>query len=124
MADEQVWTIGRILKWSEQYFQSRGIDTPRLDAEVLLSYVLGEKRIFLYVNFDKPMQKEELSRYRDMVKRRALREPVAYIIGKREFMGLTFAVSPAVLVPQPDTETLVGAAMDRLEAGKSIVWQI
>ena len=118
MADEQVWTIGRILKWSEQYFQSRGIDTPRLDAEVLLSYVLGEKRIFLYVNFDKPMQKEELSRYRDMVKRRALREPVAYIIGKREFMGLTFAVSPAVLVPQPDTETLVGAAMDRLESGK------
>lgn len=115
MADEQVWTIGRILKWSEQYFQSRGIDTPRLDAEVLLSHVLGEKRIYLYVNFDKPLQKEELAAYREMVKRRAAREPVAYIIGERDFMGLTFAVSPAVLVPQPDTETLVGAAMDRLK---------
>ncbi|MCR5559213.1 MAG: peptide chain release factor N(5)-glutamine methyltransferase [Schwartzia sp.] len=115
MADEQVWTIGRILKWSEQYFRSRGIDTPRLDAEVLLSHVLGEKRIFLYVNFDKPLQKEELALYREMVKRRAAREPVAYIVGARDFMGLRFKVSPAVLVPQPDTETLVGAVMDRLE---------
>ena len=115
MADEQVWTIGRILKWSEQYFQSCGIDTPRLDAEVLLSHVLGEKRIFLYVNFDKPLQKEELALYREMVKRRAAREPVAYIVGARDFMGLRFTVSPAVLVPQPDTETLVGAVMDRLE---------
>lgn len=115
MADGQVWTIGAILKWSEQYFGSHGADTPRLDAEVLLSYLLGQKRIFLYVHFDQPLTAEELARYREMVKRRAAGEPVAYICGEKEFMGLTFKVTPAVLVPQPDTETLVEAAIERLK---------
>jgi len=115
MADGQVWTIGSILKWSEQYFGSHGAETPRLDAEVLLSYLLGQKRIFLYVHFDQPLTAEELARYREMVKRRAAGEPVAYICGEKEFMGLTFKVTPAVLVPQPDTETLVEAAMERLK---------
>ena len=114
MADGQVWTIGSILKWSEQYFGSHGAETPRLDAEVLLSYLLGQKRIFLYVHFDQPLTAEELARYREMVKRRAAGEPVAYICGEKEFMGLTFKVTPAVLVPQPDTETLVEAAIERL----------
>ena len=115
MADGQVWTIGAILKWSEQYFGSHGADTPRLDAEVLLSYLLGQKRIFLYVHFDQPLTAEELARYREMVKRRAAGEPVAYICGEKEFMGLAFKVTPAVLVPQPDTETLVEAAIERLK---------
>lgn len=115
MADGQVWTIGSILKWSEQYFGSHGAETPRLDAEVLLSYLLGQKRIFLYVHFDQPLTAEELARYREMVKRRAAGEPVAYICGEKEFMGLTFKVTPAVLVPQPDTETLVEAAIERLK---------
>lgn len=115
MADGQVWTIGSILKWSEQYFGSHGAETPRLDAEVLLSYLLGQKRIFLYVHFDQPLTAEELARYREMVKRRAAGEPVAYICGEKEFMGLTFKVTPAVLVPQPDTETLVETAIERLK---------
>lgn len=115
MADGQVWTIGSILKWSEQYFGSHGAETPRLDAEVLLSYLLGQQRIFLYVHFDQPLTAEELARYREMVKRRAAGEPVAYICGEKEFMGLAFQVTPAVLVPQPDTETLVGAAIERLK---------
>lgn len=115
MADGQVWTIGSILKWSEQYFGSHGAETPRLDAEVLLSYLLGQKRIFLYVHFDQPLTAEELARYREMVKRRAAGEPVAYICGEKEFMGLTFKVTPAVLVPQPDTETLVEAVIERLK---------
>ena len=115
MADGQVWTIGSILKWSEQYFGSHGAETPRLDAEVLLSYLLGQKRIFLYVHFDQPLTAEELARYREMVKRRAAGEPVAYICGEKEFMGLTFKVTPAVLVPQPDTETLVEEAIERLK---------
>ena len=119
MADGQVWTIGSILKWSEQYFGSHGAETPRLDAEVLLSYLLGQKRIFLYVHFDQPLTAEELARYREMVKRRAAGEPVAYICGEKEFMGLTFKVTPAVLVPQPDTETLVEAAIERLRGKKS-----
>ena len=115
MADGQVWTIGAILKWSEQYFGSHGAETPRLDAEVLLSHLLGQKRIFLYVHFDQPLTAEELARYREMVKRRAAGEPVAYICGEKEFMGLAFKVTPAVLVPQPDTETLVEAAIERLK---------
>ena len=120
MAGGQVWTIGAILKWSEQYFGSHGAETPRLDAEVLLSYLLGQKRIFLYVHFDQPLTAEELARYREMVKRRAAGEPVAYICGEKEFMGLTFKVTPAVLVPQPDTETLVEAAIERLRGKKSL----
>ena len=119
MADGQVWTIGAILKWSEQYFGSHGAETPRLDAEVLLSHLLGEKRIYLYVHFDQPLTADELARYREMVKRRTAGEPVAYICGEKEFMGLAFKVTPSVLVPQPDTETLVEAAIERLWGKKS-----
>ncbi|MBQ9365078.1 MAG: peptide chain release factor N(5)-glutamine methyltransferase [Schwartzia sp.] len=115
MPSNEIWTIGRILKWTEQYFSRHGIDTPRLDAEVLLSHLLNKKRIYLYVNFEKPLSNDELASYRDFIKRRCNREPVAYIVGEKEFMGLPFAVSPSVLVPQPDTETLVGAVMDRLK---------
>lgn len=110
----QVWTIGALLRWSEQYFGAHGVETPRLDAEVLLSHLLGEARIYLYVHYDQPLEPEELARYRTLVQRRAAGEPVAYIRGVREFMGLSFRVTPAVLVPQPDTETLVGAALERL----------
>ncbi len=115
MASNQVWTIGSILDWSRQYFGSHGAESPRLDAEVLLSHLLGQQRIFLYVHFDQPLTSEELARYREMVKRRAAGEPVAYICGEKEFMGLTFKVNGDVLVPQPDTETLVEAAIDRLK---------
>lgn len=112
----QIWTIGSILKWTEQYFGTRGIDSPRLDAEVLLSHVLGKERIYLYVHFDEPLEAPELAAYREYIKQRVARQPVAYIIGRREFMGLSFRVTPAVLVPQPDTEILVQAALDRLAA--------
>lgn len=120
MADGQVWTIGAILKWSEQYFGSHGAETPRLDAEVLLSHLLGEKRIYLYVHFDQPLTADELANYKEMVKRRTSGEPVAYICGEKEFMGLPFKVSPAVLVPQPDTEVLVEAAIERLKGKEDI----
>ena len=104
------------MKWTEQYFGTRGIDSPRLDAEVLLSHVLGKERIYLYVHFDEPLEAPELAAYREYIKQRVARQPVAYIIGRREFMGLSFRVTPAVLVPQPDTEILVQAALDRLAA--------
>ena len=116
MADNnQVWTIGRILKWTEQYFGQKGVESPRLDAEVLLSHVLGKQRIYLYVHFDEPLQAEELACYRAMIKQRIDRVPVAYILGEKEFMGLTFKVTPDTLVPRPDTEILVQAAVDRLK---------
>jgi release factor glutamine methyltransferase len=112
----QIWTIGSILKWTGQYFGTRGIESPRLDAEVLLSHVLGKPRIYLYVHFDEPLEAAELAQYREYIRQRVARQPVAYIVGRREFMGLTFQVTPAVLVPQPDTEVLVQAAIDRLPA--------
>ena len=118
MAEEKIWTIGRLLQWSESFFREKGIETPRLDAEVLLAHVLEKPRIYLYVHYDQPLDPEELAAYRGFVRRRAAREPVAYLVGEREFMGLTFAVSPAVLVPQPDTEALVSEARKRLQ-GKS-----
>ena len=83
------------------------MDTPRLDAEVLLSAVLGQPRIHLYVHFDQPLVPEELARYRALVKQRAAHVPVAYILGEKEFMGLTFKVTEATLIPRPDTEILV-----------------
>ncbi|WP_371372278.1 peptide chain release factor N(5)-glutamine methyltransferase [Sporomusa aerivorans] len=110
------WTIGSILNWTRQYFGSKGIENPRLDAEVLLSHILGKDRLYLYTNFDQPLAPAELDSYRDAVKRRALRAPVAYITGYREFMGLEFAVNPAVLIPRPDTEILVEAALGKLAA--------
>lgn len=113
---QELWTIGRILKWTEQYFKEKGIESPRLDAEVLLSHILGRERIYLYVHFDEPLEPAELARYRKAIKQRVQRVPVAYIIGEKEFMGLTFKVTEDTLVPRPDTEILVQAAIERLRA--------
>lgn len=108
--NDKIWTIGRILKWTEQYFRDKGIESPRLDAEVLLAHVLEKQRIYLYVHFDEPLQPAELAAYREMIKQRVLRVPVAQILGEKEFMGLTFKVTADTLVPRPDTEILVQAA--------------
>lgn len=114
--NDKIWTIGRILKWTEQYFKDKGIESPRLDAEVLLAHVLEKQRIYLYVHFDEPLQPGELAAYREMIKKRVMRVPVAHILGEKEFMGLTFKVTADTLVPRPDTEILVQAAVDRLKA--------
>lgn len=114
--NDKIWTIGRILKWTEQYFKDKGIESPRLDAEVLIAHVLEKQRIYLYVHFDEPLQPGELAAYREMIKKRVLRVPVAQILGEKEFMGLTFKVTADTLVPRPDTEILVQAAVDRLRA--------
>lgn len=116
--NDKIWTIGRILKWTEQYFKDKGIESPRLDAEVLLAHVLEKQRIYLYVHFDEPLQPGELAAYREMIKQRVLRVPVAQILGEKEFMGLTFKVTADTLVPRPDTEILVQAAVERLKAMK------
>lgn len=111
---EPPWTILKILQWATPYFQSRDIDSPRLTAEVLLSYVLGMERIALYARFDQPLSDEELSCLKSLIRRRINREPVAYVIGRKEFMGIDLAVTPDVLIPRPETEFLVGAALDVL----------
>ena len=107
-------TIGVLVQLTKQYFQERGIENPRLDAEVLLCHVMNLERIDLYVRFDQPLEERELSSYRDLVRRRSSGEPIAYLLGEKEFMGHTFKVSPAVLIPRPDTEILVEAAIQRL----------
>ena len=100
MMAHEVWTIGSILRWTEQYFAEKGLETPRLDAEVLLSHVLKKERIYLYVHFDEPLEKAELAAFREGVAKRARRMPAAYITGRREFMGLEFIVTPAALIPR------------------------
>lgn len=107
MEKKDVWTISSLLNWTVNYFKSKNIESARLDAEVLLSHILGQERIYLYVHFDEPMEKAELSKFREYVKKRAQHMPVAYIIGEKEFMGLPFKVTPDTLIPRPDTEILV-----------------
>jgi release factor glutamine methyltransferase len=106
------WTVGRLLTWTTEWLTSRGSDSPRLDAEVLLASVRGCPRIALYTAFDVPVNDDERARFRSLVKRRGEGEPVAYLVGNREFFSLSFAVSPAVLVPRPETEGLVVRVLD------------
>lgn len=113
MTESDVWTIGRVLSWAADDLRSRGNDTPRLDAEVLLGFVLRVDRIGLIVDSQRPLSKEELAKYRELHKRRRAGEPVAYLRGYREFFGRPFRVDKRVLVPRPDTEILVEVALAR-----------
>lgn len=109
------WTIIALLQRTTRYFEEQNIESPRLDAELLLAFALGITRIDLYLRHDQPLNPEELSRFRALVKRRRAREPVAYITGTKAFWDLELTVSPAVLIPRPETECLVEAALTFLE---------
>jgi release factor glutamine methyltransferase len=111
MSDEP-WTVGRLLAWTTGWLTERGSDSPRLDAEVLLAHVRGCPRIALYTAFDTPVDEAVRGRFRALVKRRGEGEPVAYLVGSREFFSLPFRVTPAVLVPRPETEGLVVRVID------------
>jgi release factor glutamine methyltransferase len=100
-----------VLRWTAGRFEERGLPTPRLDAEVLIAAALGIPRVQLYVQFERPLTAAELGAIRESVRRRQAGEPVAYVVGKKEFFGLDFAVDGRVLVPRPDTETLVDEAL-------------
>ena len=113
---EGPWTILKLIRWTTEFLGSKGVDTPRLDAEVLLSNLLGLGRVELYLQFDRPLNPDELSGYRERVKRRAAREPVAYIVGHKEFYSLDLEVSPEVLIPRPETELLVDEALALVKA--------
>jgi release factor glutamine methyltransferase len=109
----EVWTIGKVVRWAADDFRARGIESPRLEAELLLAHALGLDRMKIIVEQDRPLSPEELARYRDLIKRRRAREPVAYIRGEREFWGRPFRVDRRVLIPRPDTEALVETALRR-----------
>ena len=108
------WTILKLLEWTTQFFESHALESPRMEAELLLSHTLGLKRIMLYAHFDRPLEGAELASYRELVKRRARREPMAYITGSRGFWTIELKTDRRALIPRPDTETLVEAALKRL----------
>ncbi|MFH2058275.1 MAG: peptide chain release factor N(5)-glutamine methyltransferase [Pseudomonadota bacterium] len=130
------WTIIKILGWTESYFKKHSqdcspqkntspklgtkhiprhiIDSPRLTAEILLAHCLGIKRLDLYIQYDRPLEKQELSDFKAFIKRRLDGEPVAYITGTKGFFESEFDVVKGVLIPRPDTETLVESALDFL----------
>ena len=109
----QEWTIESVLRWATDDFRARGLDSPRLDADLLLGRALGRSRIELIADAKRVLDAGELTRFRELVKRRRAREPTAYILGEREFYGRVFRVDRRVLIPRPDTETLVEVALDR-----------
>ena len=109
------WSVLDLLRWTTQYFDDAGIESARLDAECLLAHALGCERLGLYLEFDKPVEAPERARFRELVKQRAgERIPVAQLVGKKEFWSLSLAVTPDVLIPRPDTETLVGVGLEFL----------
>ncbi len=107
----RVWTIRSLMKFAIDHLQRRRIDEARLNVELLLSHALHCQRIELYTNFDKPLSAEELKAFRSLYERRLNREPVQYIVGGASFMGMQFKVDSRVLIPRPETETLVEQAM-------------
>ena len=113
------WTVLRLLTWTTDYLKSRGSENPRLDAEVLLAHARNCERIALYTAFDQIVADDVRAAFRDLVKRRAEGVPVAYLVGKKEFYSLSLRVTPDVLIPRPETEFVVVAALDALGAKSS-----
>lgn len=106
------WTILRVLEWTTARFQRAGLESARLEAQVLLAHVLSCNRVSLYTQFDKPLGPEELSRYRALISDRLAGKPVAYLVGEQEFWSLPFCVDESVLIPRRDTETVIEVALD------------
>jgi release factor glutamine methyltransferase len=107
------------LTLAHEHLGTKGVETARLDAELLLAHVLGLSRVELYTNYDRPLAKDEVDRFRDLLRRRVMREPVAYIVGRREFWSLDLDVDRRVLIPRPETEILVEAALGILRAASA-----
>lgn len=117
-AAEPVWTIRALLDWTEKFLRTKGFDSPRLDAQILLAHTLGCPRIELYTRSEEVMAEEPRSAFRALIRRRVEGCPVAYLVGYREFYQSGFTVTPAVLIPRPETEFLVMEAVNLLK-GKS-----
>jgi release factor glutamine methyltransferase len=116
MAD---WTIQKLLNWVAEFLKKKGIDSPRLSAELLLCHVLGLKRIELYTQFEKIVTKEQLDQLHGLVERAGRSEPVAYLVGKTEFYSLELEVTADCMIPRPETELLVERAIEFLRTRSS-----
>ena len=106
-ATAEAWTVLRLILWSADYLGEKGVESARLDAEHLLAHALETDRLQLYLEFERPLSKAELGVFRPLIKRRAAREPLQYIIGRQPFRELDLLVEPGVLIPRPETELLV-----------------
>src|SRR5713226_10185172 len=109
------WTIRALMEWTEKYFQQKEIESPRLEAQLLLAHALNCKRVELYTRWDEIVADEGRGRFRELVKRRVEGCPSMYLIGRREFHALEFEVTPAVLIPRPETELLVTETIKRIK---------
>ncbi len=118
-APPQQWTILSLLEWASGYLARRGFDEARLHVELMLAHVLGLKRLDLYLQFDRPLTSEERGAFRGLFERRLKHEPLQYILGTTEFMGLTLAVDRSALIPRPETELLVERALEILKGDES-----
>lgn len=105
--DQPIWTIRKILEWTNGFFLRKEVDSPRLSAELLLCHVLKLPRIKLYTDFERPLEEKDLTAFRDLVKRAGEQEPIAYLTCRAHFFDLELAIKPGVLIPRPDSETLV-----------------
>jgi release factor glutamine methyltransferase len=121
VAQAEIWTTLKILDWTKEYLSSRGVENARLEAEWLLCAATGLDRVGLYLNFERPLDGQELAVYRAMVARRGRREPLQHILGSQEFCGMEFEVTPDVLIPRHDTETLVDEALARMPDAQSVL---
>ena len=121
MTHTETWTTLKVLGWTKEFLTARGVENARLEAEWLLCAATGLDRVGLYLNFDKPLNDDELHRCRTMVARRGKREPLQHILGTQEFCGLEFEVTPEVLVPRHDTEVLVDEAVGRSPGARAVL---
>ena len=119
MTQTEPWTIGRLLTWTVDYLDQHDVESPRLDAELLLAEARHCDRIDLYTAFNSPASDETRIAFRELVRRRAEGTPVAYLVGRREFYSLGFHVTPDVLIPRPETELVVVTLLDRIKASQT-----
>lgn len=110
--EARVWTIGELLRWTKDYLEQQGSDSPRIDAEVLLAHARGCKRIELYAAYDEVASEPVRNAFRGLVKQRAEGMPVAYLVENKEFYSRDFYVNPSVLIPRPETEFLLIRLLD------------
>lgn len=120
-AAEEVWTPLRLISWTSNYLQEKGVAGARREAEWLLGAATGMSRLAIYLNFDKPLEPAELVRFRGLVKRRGQREPLQYLLGDQDFMGRRYLVNPAVLIPRDDTAVLVQQALALVQPGTRVL---
>ncbi len=116
------WTSGRLIEWTRKFFESRGIDDARLEAELLLAHALGVERIQLYVRFQEEVAEPALSQFRELVRQRARHVPTQYLLGYAHFRHLKLKVTPAVLIPRPETELVVDEALALLKPRRKADW--